>query len=363
MNKTKTAIIASTVTSVIFATLLLSGIAANAATVTSSTGPNYVSSPANLTVNPYAASKIIVDISSPFGYEEITSFKVVQTANLMQQTGYYTLRLEGPIMNDKSTLLPWIAQDLGNLPDGLAAKGVTAKAGEFPVITEAKLNTMIDTIPVKGTVTVKMLQANQDAYDTNSVLELKFSGCHVAGYDIGTKQNERATYLNIGIQHVEQIIFACTNVQDLHSRSSLGNRGINVETAINDDGREIMNEKGELIITSREYREPIVVESLQKSVKLEIVTSIETDKASYKTGEAAIFAVTFADLEGNPIDPDAIKAYYDGKTVQLEQQYTGVYVYTTDPLAKADHQFILSAEKAGFATDTAYLSIPLHRIG
>jgi len=41
---------------------------------------------------------------------------------------------------------------------------------------------------------------------------------------------------------------------------------------------------------------------------------------------------------------------------------TGVYAYTTPGLTKAHHQLIVSAGKTDFATDTTYLSIPIHHI-
>ena len=150
----------------------------------------------------------------------------------------------------------------------------------------------------------------------------------------------------------------------MHSNSE-GNRGINVEIPINDDGREVVNEKGELVVTSREYRQPIIIDNVQeqnKSVKQEIVTSIESDRLTYNPGEVVVFTVTFADLEGNVIDPDEIKAYYDSNMIELQRQDTGVYAYTTSGLTKANHQIVVNAEKTGFAEDTTYLSISVQHI-
>lgn len=139
-----------------------------------------------------------------------------------------------------------------------------------------------------------------------------------------------------------------------------------VETAKNDDNRQIVNEKGELIITSREYRQPIVLESYKKiestGVKKEIVTGIGLDKTEYKVGDAAVFTVTFNDANGNPIDPDTIRAIYNGKMAELQKDEKGVYTFTTQPLIKEHQQLIVSVDKSGFPTDTTYLSIPIHRI-
>ena len=103
-------------------------------------------------------------------------------------------------------------------------------------------------------------------------------------------------------------------------------------------------------------------QNLEKQVKQEIVTRTELAKSSYKIGDIATFTVAFTDLEGRNIDPDTIKAYYDGKMIQLERQNIGVYTYSTSGLTKAHHQLIVSAEKSSFATDTTYLTIPIHNI-
>lgn len=204
------------------------------------------------------------------------------------------------------------------------------------------------------------------AEEHEKLRQYEFSGCHVAGYDLFSHNDERRPYLNPGVIHVEQVTFACTGIKAL-TGESMNSRGITVDTAINNDGREIRNEKGELIIESREYRQPIVMDNMQEepanSLKQEIVTTIISDEVYYQLNEVATFIATFTDLEGNAIDPDEIKAYYDGMMIQLDRQDTGVYTYTTSGLTKSHHQLIVSAEKADFATDTTYLSIPIDRIG
>lgn len=101
------------------------------------------------------AKKIIVEVESPYGHEVITSFKVVQTDNLMKESGYYTVRLEGPVMEDKRTLLHWIARDVGKLPKGLVADGVNVGSAKPAKMTGA--NDAAGTIPMSGKVTVQLL--------------------------------------------------------------------------------------------------------------------------------------------------------------------------------------------------------------
>jgi hypothetical protein len=362
MNKRQTMILASVAAAILVGAMVTAGNVFNMAqAVPNTTSPFSVDR--GVTSQVGAVQKLVVVIDSPFGQETISSFKVFQTDNLMKQSGFYTLRLMGPIMRDKVTLINWVTNDLGKLPDGLTATyPITTGGGKPAVMTKAVTGATITTVPTKGKVTLQLLDGSQDLYSTNWVRQLEFTGCHVAGYLAGSNFDDEKTYFRDGLQHFEEVAFACTGVNQINTTAD-GNRGIMVETAINDDGREVMNEKGELIITSREYRQPIVVEDMQKSVKLEIVTSIETNKLSYETGETAVFTVTFTDLEGNPIDPDAIKAYYDGKIVALEQEDIGIYTYTTPELTKDNHQLVVSADKRDFAADTTYLSIPIHRIG
>jgi len=366
MNKREKMLVSITAITLVGVMLLLSGIFGKAVAFNPTGSPDYTLQPIVSNGPTGEATKIIVEIDSPYGFERITSFSVMQTDNLMQILGYHTLKLQGFIHADKRTLLNWIAQDLGKLPDGLSIDGVFARGGDYSRMTKAKPNSTITMVPMTGTVRVQLLEdrASLFAEEHEKLRQLEFSGCHVAGYDIFTHNDERREYLSVGIIHVEQVTFACTAVRDLNA-ISMNSRGIIVDTAINNEGRKIMNEKGELIINSREYRQPIVMDNDQKeenSLKLEIVATAVTDNTYYQIGEPATFMVTFTDLEGVMIEPDTIKAYFDGKMIQLEQQDTGVYIYTTPGLTKEHHQLIVSAEKEDFATDTIYLSLPMHRI-
>ena len=316
-----------------------------------------------------AATKIIVDIDSPYGQETISSFDLIWTDNLMKKEGYTVIRLMGQMMQDKVTLLKWLSADLRELPAGLTTEYPMVSGGNKPTkMAQAPPNANITKIPMSGKVTVKMLESSMDMFDTKSIRTFEFSGCFVAGYFVGSMYDDRKQIFKDGLQHFEEIDFACKYMKNLTSMSGEGNRGINVQTAINNDDRKITNEKGELIITNREYRQPIVMEDSSKNVegskyvKRDLVTRTELDKTSYKIGDVATFTITFTDAEGNTIDPDTIRAVYDSKLIQLEKKDAGIYTYTTSGLTKEAHQIIVSAEKTGFPTDTSYLSIPIHRI-
>ncbi|MFQ5969797.1 MAG: hypothetical protein ACE5J2_04815 [Nitrososphaerales archaeon] len=360
-KKQRTMLVSITIVTLVGAMLLLSGVLNMHIADAQSDGRYGGNSP------PGNAAKIIVEIESPFGFERITSFKTFNTDNLMKRTGYFTLKLQGPIMDDKRTLLHWIAQDIGKMPDGLAADGIETHGGRAAKMTKPREGVTVDMIPMTGKVTLLILEYYQGMFEHHQLRKLEFSGCHVAGYHLGTLYDNDRPYLEeTRIQHYEQVDFACTNVKDLKGMN-MNSRQVMVERAMGNEDREIMNEKGELLITSREYRQPIVMnnfvkEESAKSLRQEVVTTILSDKVYYKTGDVATFTVTFTDLEGNGIDPDAMKAYYDGKMIQLERQNTGVYTYVTLGLTKAHHQLIINAEKVDFAADTTYLTIPMHRI-
>lgn len=360
VNKKHTTIASIAAVAVIGASLLLSGVLNTAIAAESSRISSLGSG-----ISPGEATKLVVEIDSPYGHEKITSFKIFVTDNLAEKKGYQMLRLTGPIMDDKRALLHWISGSLNKMPAGLAADGTAIGALKMPKMSKPKDGTSVDMIPMSGKVTLKVLEGGSgDLYATKYIRQLTFNKCHIAGYYLGvTSDDEKVVFKDL--QYTENVIFACAEVQGLTS-SSTNNRGLMVETAKNDDNRQIVNEKGELIITSREYRQPIVLESYKKiestGVKKEIVTGIGLDKTEYKVGDAAVFTVTFNDANGNPIDPDTIRAIYNGKMAELQKDEKGVYTFTTQPLIKEHQQLIVSVDKSGFPTDTTYLSIPIHRI-
>jgi hypothetical protein len=368
MNKKQTTMLASiAAVTMVGAMLVFSGVLGKAIAFNPTGAPDYTVPPRSPDPTWEGQVRdIIVEIDSPFGFERITSFHTFQTGNMMKQSGYYTLRLMGPIMDDKRTLLHWVAQDIGTLPDGLATDGVITHGGTEVKMTKPAAGATITKVPLSGKVTLRLQESYQDLYDIHDVRKVEFSGCIVAGYHVGSYwDNDKPIFPN-GVFHYEEVDFACTGIKDLRDTNTANSRGIVVQQAMNNDNREIMNEKGELIINSREYRQPIVMENYQEesedSMKLEIATTVKANKEYYEIGETAKFTVRFADLEGNPVNPDKIKAYYDGKMVQLVEEELGVYTYITPGLTKEHHQLIVSAEKEDFATDTTYLSIPIHRV-
>jgi hypothetical protein len=373
MNKRQTTMLASiAAVTMVGAMLVLSGVFGKAIAFNPTGAPDYTVAPQG-GVNGASdlngqVTHMIVEINSPFGSERITSFTLFQTDNLMKQTGYQTLRLVGPIVNDKRTLLMWAENDLGKLQAGQYTNlPITTGGGKPAVMSSVPAGATITTVPLTGSLKLMLLEKRVDMYAQNHeyTRAFDFSGCHVAGYNLGSMFDDEKQFFRDGLQHFEEVVFACSKVTGVAGQS-MNSRGIIVDTAINNDNREIMNEKGELIINSREYRQPIVMENQQEeeqSLKLEIATNVQTNKQYYEAGEAAKFTVTFTDLEGNAINPDTIRAYYDGKIVQLVQEDdVGVYAYITPGLTKENHQLIVSAEKEGFATDTTYLSIPIHRV-
>jgi len=364
MNKKQTMIASIAAVTAIGAALLIAGFLNAAESATTSRYSADPLAPGSGVIG--TVQKLIVEIDSPFGFEKITSFKLFQTDNMMKESSYYTLRLFGPIANDKRTLLTWIANDMGELPNGLTTElPITTGGGKPAKMTTPKEGQMIDKIPLTGKVTLKLLEGYQDAYATSYVRQIEYSGCHVAGYHMGTNYDDEKAFFKDGIEHVEEVVFACKSVRSLTSAST-DNRGIIVERAYDDSDRQITNEKGELITSSREYRQPIVIDNSDNvkvsSAKQEIVTRIELDKTSYNTNDKATFTVTFTDIDGNNINPDKVRAIYDSKMVQLDRQDVGVYTFVTPELAKASHQLIVIADKDGFPTDTTYLSIPISRI-
>ena len=172
MNKKQTTMLASIAAVSLIATVLsLSGVLNIALAAPNEADRNNIDT----------ATKIIVEIDSPYGHEVITSFKAFQTGNLMQKSEYYTLRLQGPIMNDKRTLIHWIANDLGKLPDGLAADGVAIKAGEVVRISKPKEGATIEMVPMTGKVTLQLMEGITDmfAQEHEILRQLEFSGCYV----------------------------------------------------------------------------------------------------------------------------------------------------------------------------------------
>ena len=76
--------------------------------------------------------------------------------------------------------------------------------------------------------------------------------------------------------------------------------------------------------------------------------SFTFDKQTYFTGQIAIFTLKFSSPAGLPIDPESMRAIYDGVTVSLEKKSEGVYIYKTPPLVPTLHTLQVIAEKHGY---------------
>lgn len=308
---------------------------------------------------------ILVTINSPFGEEDLQTFKAIQISNMMGEHDYYTIRLDGPIMSDKVTLLHWIQNDKDRVTAGQTATKIDNYKPLDPVMTKPNGEKM--GVPITGKVTVQITYS-QKIIHPDILRQYDFSSCHVAAYKVFTLfENEKKYTAKDNVQIGETVVFACKNLDSMTDFPAMKSRLAPEKGYFgNNNRKEIINENGELIITSREYRQPIIMEdhiqTETKQVEQEIVTKIALDRMRYETDDAAKFTVTFTDLEGNNVEPDTMRALYDGKLIQLEKQDLGVYTFKTPALTKAHHQLIVSAEKTGFGTDTAYLSIPVHRI-
>ncbi|MGH9879107.1 MAG: hypothetical protein ACRD5H_15875, partial [Nitrososphaerales archaeon] len=73
-------------------------------------------------------------------------------------------------------------------------------------------------------------------------------------------------------------------------------------------------------------------------INLEITT--DSNKNRYSIGSMAFFSVAFHDGMGNFVDPDFMRATYDGSFVSMNKEEVGRYTFTTQRLVKfEEHQF------------------------
>ena len=91
-------------------------------------------------------------------------------------------------------------------------------------------------------------------------------------------------------------------------------------------------------------------------INLEITT--DGNRNRYSIGSTALFSVAFHDGMGNFVDPDVIKATYDGNFVSLKKVDVGRYTFETPKLVKFEqHQFGVFVEKFGYASAQKSLTI------
>jgi len=76
--------------------------------------------------------------------------------------------------------------------------------------------------------------------------------------------------------------------------------------------------------------------------------SFTFDSQNYFAGQIAKFTLKFSSPSGRLIDPDSIRGLYDGKTVSLERDSEGVYVYKTPALTPPTHTLEVVVTKHGY---------------
>ena len=79
-------------------------------------------------------------------------------------------------------------------------------------------------------------------------------------------------------------------------------------------------------------------------------------KSFYKQSESAEIIFTVTSLR-KPVEPDIMRVNFDGKPASVTSYGTGNYVYETQPLSKAQHQFFVSVSKHGYSTASQVITI------
>lgn len=91
-------------------------------------------------------------------------------------------------------------------------------------------------------------------------------------------------------------------------------------------------------------------------IDLEITT--DGNKNRYGLGDRALFSVAFHDGMGNFVDPDNMKATYDGNFISLNNIEVGRYTFETPQLVRFEqHQFGVFVDKFGYASAQKSLTI------
>ena len=91
-------------------------------------------------------------------------------------------------------------------------------------------------------------------------------------------------------------------------------------------------------------------------INLEITT--DSNKNRYSIGSMAFFSVAFHDGMANFVDPDFVRATYDGNFVSMKKEEVGRYTFTTQKLVKfEEHQFGVFAEKFGYSSTQESLTV------
>jgi hypothetical protein len=97
----------------------------------------------------------------------------------------------------------------------------------------------------------------------------------------------------------------------------------------------------------------ITVRLLPLEIKFEYL------KSFYNQGESAEIIFTAISLR-KLVEPDTVRANFDGRPVSVTSYGTGNYVYETPPLSKTQHQFFVSVSKYGYSTATQIITIHIN---
>ena len=97
----------------------------------------------------------------------------------------------------------------------------------------------------------------------------------------------------------------------------------------------------------------------------DMITVAATDKKLYKEGEAALVFANFIEAEiegknieyGNFIDPDSMRATYDGEPVELSKKKSGSYTFVTPPLTVGHHQLVINPAKEGYNNRVGFITV------
>lgn len=91
---------------------------------------------------------------------------------------------------------------------------------------------------------------------------------------------------------------------------------------------------------------------------LDLVMTTNENKNRYFLGERAFFSIALSDDSANFVDPDFLRATYDGNFVEMTREDVGRYTFQTPSLVKFEqHQFGVFAEKWGFKSTQKSITI------
>lgn len=91
---------------------------------------------------------------------------------------------------------------------------------------------------------------------------------------------------------------------------------------------------------------------------IDLVMTTNENKNRYFLGEKAFFSIALSDGSANFVDPDFLRATYDGNFVEMTREDVGRYTFQTSSLVKFEqHQFGVFAEKWGFKSTQKSITI------